>query len=175
MGLRAGFITFSAALLLPVACAFGPVMDSSRLVDMINLELVASGRLNQINGRPHSMLVTVLQLQDPAVITRSVDNYQELVNLMEVKYVDDKVLHASEVFIRPAERLQLRIKREQEAAYLAVIAGYYQPRRTRDMTFLMSLKVDKQWLVLHSAEAKYMTAVKLILGTQSMKGSGLTG
>lgn len=92
------------------------------------LRLEATAELNQRMGRPHTLVVKLLQVDDLAVM----DNYRNssfrLADLMkaDATELNSNFVRENRVTLAPGQSRTLRINRVKDARHLVILAGYYQ-------------------------------------------------
>lgn len=92
------------------------------------LRLKATEELNLSMGRPHTLVVKLLQVDDLAAM----DNYRgssfRLADLMkaDATELDSNFVRENRITLSPGQSRTLRINRVKDARHLVILAGYYQ-------------------------------------------------
>lgn len=154
---------------LLVSCAGSGERSAHILVDRVDIEVSASARLNQFENRPHSLLVMFFQLSDSGLLTKVMDDYHDVITMMEQRHLDETVLQVTDLVIRPAAHTLVSIARDKNAHYLAVLAGYYQPQSVAAMILLFPLHVKDERRGVIGDEGIVKSTIKLYLSAGGMQ------
>lgn len=94
--------------------------------DAIRVRVIAPAQLNLYQNRPHSVVLRVIQLSDRKPYQ---DRAQTTFGLQEMLSLNDfspDVLSVTQRVILPGSDQVLSIDRQQNARFVALVAGYYQ-------------------------------------------------
>lgn len=88
----------------------------------------AAPRLNQRGGNPHTLVVKIIQMTDPAALANYRASSFRLADLMavDVTSLGADFLREDRLIIAPGETYTLALDRLKSTRYLAIITGHYQ-------------------------------------------------
>lgn len=107
----------------------------------ITLKVRASDQLNAFDGKPHTLVLRVLQLngrRDFEDVRKTRSGIRDLLLASEVEQMGAGVVAMEERLLRPGETTTLVLDRTADTRYLAMVAGYYSlngETSTRLVTF----------------------------------------
>jgi type VI secretion system VasD/TssJ family lipoprotein len=92
----------------------------------IQLNLMASPKLNFHDGKAHALVLCVYQLSDPGVFSDTIENPTGLDKLLACEAFDPTVRSRKRIVLdRPGGDKRLVLDRVQGTRYLGIVAGYY--------------------------------------------------
>ena len=127
--------TSSLLLLLFLACSCAtkqlPPPKLEFAEDAIKIHVKADPKLNLSDGKPHTLLVCVYQLNDPNGLNQLASDEDGLYRLLECGLFDASVAGAKRLIIQPGQNATVNFDRAKGARYVAVAAGYYLIKKER--------------------------------------------
>ena len=130
-------LTFTSSLLLLLfllwSCATKqlPPPELEFAKDAIKIHVKADPKLNLSDGKPHTLLVCVYQLNDPNGFNQLAGDEDGLYRLLECSLFDASVAGAKRLIIQPGQNATVNFDRAKGARYVAVAAGYYLIEKER--------------------------------------------
>lgn len=134
----------------------------------IMIELVTDVDLNFYANRAHTLVLGVLQFDDPKAFPKLLTEPAALVKALTKGSLPAGALELDRYVISPDSRLLLEIDRVQDAKYLGVVAGYYQFDSTRSARyFRIPLNIQSSGMIIKDYKAEpAVLALRLSLGSQ---------
>jgi type VI secretion system VasD/TssJ family lipoprotein len=108
-----------------------PPPESQYEKDAIKINVEAGPQLNFSDGKPHTLLVCVYQLNDPNSFNQLAGDQDGLYRLLECGLFDGSVEGAKRLIVQPSQNATFNLDRSQGARYVAIAAGYYLIERER--------------------------------------------
>lgn len=108
-----------------------PPPESQYEKEAIKINVKADFQLNLSDGKPHTLLVCVYQLNDPNSFNQLAGDQEGLYRLLECGLFDGSVEGAKKLIVQPGQNATFNLDRSQGARYVAVAAGYYLIERER--------------------------------------------
>ena len=90
-----------------------------------SLLLRNDGRLNRMEGMPHTLLLCAYQLRDPNTFNQMSEDTTGLQELLECELFDGSVASSKKIIAYPGQDQTFVLDRAEGAKYVAVVAGYY--------------------------------------------------
>lgn len=114
----------------------------------ISIEIDAPADLNALNGRPHTLVIGVYQLNDPNTFSGLATTREGAVELLSKGKIDDTIAHFRRITVQPGESRAILLSRAQSAQYVGLIMGYYGLQPGNDVhLFPIPAKPSKRGLV----------------------------
>lgn len=161
------------ATLLMWSCAAQPLAPPESVYekDAIIIHVQADPQLNLSDGKPHTLLVCVYQLNDPNGFNQLADDQEGLYRLLECDLFDASVAAAKKLFVQPGQNTTFNLDRSQGARYVAFAAGYYLIERERMVRlYEIPVVVETKGFVRRSKQKKLDSLeVDLKLGSQQIQ------
>jgi type VI secretion system VasD/TssJ family lipoprotein len=134
----------------------------------IMIELVTDIDLNFYANRAHTLVLGVLQFEDPKAFPKLLTEPTELVKSLTKGNLPLGALQLDRYVISPDSRLLLEIDRVQDAKYVGVVAGYYQFDSSRSARyFRIPLNMQSSGMISKDYKAEpAVLALRLSLGSQ---------
>lgn len=139
--------------------------------DAITLHLNAGSDLNQDGDQPHTLLLAVLQMENPNAFTAAT-SASKLSALLVADGAPNGFLALDRVFVNPGQQCSVSLARVENAQYVGVVAGYYtlDPKRVARL-YRIGVQVDSSGHVVKSRTAKPAPLlIELKLGTDGIVG-----
>lgn len=162
-----------ASIVLIWSCAVQqlPPPESEYEKDAIKINVKADPRLNLSDGKPHTLMVCVYQLNDPNGFNQLADDQEGLYRLLECNLFDGSVDGAKKLIVQPGQNTTFNLDRTQGARYVAVAAGYYLIERERVVRlYEIPVVIEKKGFIRRSKRKKLDTLeIDLKLGSQQIQ------
>jgi type VI secretion system VasD/TssJ family lipoprotein len=111
------------------------------------VEIEADARLNEFAGEPHTLLMGVFQMEDPAVFYKLIADSTLVSKALETGKVDG-FASFSRYVVSPGQRSILTIDRAQKAKFVGIFSGFYQMDRVKSARlFQIPLTVESGGLI----------------------------
>jgi type VI secretion system VasD/TssJ family lipoprotein len=127
----------------------------------INMVIRSATDVNTVNGRPHSIVIGIFQMDDPNTFISLAVNKKVpdgAIELLKKGRVDDSIVSFQLIPMQPGEEKNTLISRAQKAKYIGVIAGYYKLNSKTDVKiFEIPIQAVKRGIV-----DKTLSEMKLI-------------
>lgn len=91
----------------------------------ITVELTASRDLNMYEGKPHTLLICLYQLEKREAFDALAATPEGLSRLLECGAFDPSVKMSTRIFLQPGENAAHTLDRVEKARYAAVACGYF--------------------------------------------------
>ena len=111
--------------------------------DGLVLEIRASKDLNLFEGKPHTALLCVYQLEKQDAFKTLVDQEGGISRLLQCSAFDPTVKMTTRIFLQPGESAVHTLDRAEGARFVAVVAGYFSPSAGRRFG-LWHMAVDQE-------------------------------
>lgn len=138
--------------------------------DAVHLSLHADPNLNFYQEEPHTLHVCVYQLQNPNTFNQLASNEQGISQLLECTLFDSSVVGSKTLTVSPGQNLELTLDRAEEAAYVALVTGYYHIRENQVVRLFTIPEIERQ-----KESVRYLALdhvyVDLTLGPRQIEGS----
>lgn len=141
--------------------------------DAIHLNVMADPSLNMAGGQPHTVLLVVVQMDDPSAFTPYMRDRERLVQLLLAEAPPDGMLDLQRLFIEPGGERALKLPRATSARYVGVVAGFNHlapPRSARLYQIGIELS-RKGWLFRKYAAMPEPLEIRLRLGSDGIQDS----
>jgi type VI secretion system VasD/TssJ family lipoprotein len=162
-----------ASIILIWSCAAQqlPPPESEFEKGAIKINVEADPRLNLSDGKPHTLLVCVYQLNDPNGFNQLADDQEGLYRLLECDLFDGSVDGAKKLIVQPGQNTIFNLDRTQGARYVAVAAGYYLIERERVVRlYEIPVVIETKGFIRRSKRKKLDTLeIDLKLGAQQIQ------
>jgi type VI secretion system VasD/TssJ family lipoprotein len=148
-----------------------PPPESEYEKDAIKINVKADPQLNLSDGKPHTLLVCVYQLNDPNAFNQLAGDQEGLYRLLECELFDTSVDGAKKLIVQPGQNTTFNLDRSQGARYVAVAAGYYLIERERVVRlYEIPVIIEKKGFIRRSKRKKLDTLeIDLKLGSQQIQ------
>ncbi|UCE52981.1 MAG: type VI secretion system lipoprotein TssJ [Desulfobacterales bacterium] len=148
-----------------------PPPESEYEKDAIKIHVKADPQLNLSDGKPHTLLVCVYQLNDPNAFNQLAGDQEGLYRLLECDLFDASVDGAKKLIVQPGQNTTFNLDRSQGARYVAVAAGYYLIERERVVRlYEIPVIIEKKGFIRRSKRKKLDTLeIDLKLGSQQIQ------
>jgi len=139
--------------------------------DAIKIHVKADAQLNLSDGKPHTLLVCVYQLNEPNAFNQLAGDEEGLYRLLECGLFDNSVAAAKKLIVQPGQDSTINLDRSQGGRYVAVAAGYYLIERERIVRLHeIPVVIEKKGLIRRTKTKKLDTLeIDLNLGPQQIK------
>lgn len=91
----------------------------------VKISYQADQNLNQYDGKPHTLLVCVYQMNDPNIFNGLIKSTDGLQKLLQCSRFDPTVVRFRQVIVQPGDAKQVDLDRAEGAKWVGVVAGYY--------------------------------------------------
>ncbi|MGD9180646.1 MAG: type VI secretion system lipoprotein TssJ [Desulfobacterales bacterium] len=166
-------LSWLASIFLMWSCAAQqlPPPESEYEKDAIKINVKADPQLNFSDGKPHTLMVCVYQLNDPNGFNQLADDQEGLYRLLECDLFDGSVDGAKKLIVQPGQNTTFNLDRTQGARYVAVAAGYYLIERERIVRlFEIPVVIETKGFIRRSKRKKLDTLeIDLKLGSQQIQ------
>jgi len=134
----------------------------------IMIELATDVDLNFYANRAHTLVLGVLQFEDPKAFPKLLTQPSEIIKSLTKGSLPAGSLQLDRYVISPDSRLLLEIDRVQDAKFVALVAGYYQFDAARSARyFRIPLNIQSSGLISKDFKAEpAVLALRLSLGSQ---------
>lgn len=104
-----------------------PVNPLSYLHDGIRINIRADSTLNRFEGKAHTLKLAVYQLTDNSGFVDLAKTADGINQLLKIEKFDPTVVGRDRLIIQPNENKSITIGRVENAKWVGIVAGYYQP------------------------------------------------
>jgi len=123
------YVAFTLVLFsLPAGCGKKPLppAQADYAEQAIQLNFMASSKLNLHDGKAHALVLCVYQLSDPGVFVDTLETPDGLDNLLVCEAFDPTVRSRKRIVLdRPGGNKRLTLNRMEGTRYIGIVAGYY--------------------------------------------------
>jgi type VI secretion system VasD/TssJ family lipoprotein len=139
--------------------------------DAIKIHVKADPKLNLSDGKPHTLLVCVYQLNDHNGLNQLASDEDGLYRLLECGLFDASVAGAKRLIIQPGQNATVNFDRAKGARYVAVAAGYYLIKKERMVRlYEIPVLIQKKGIIKRTKIKKLGTLeIDLKLGPQQIQ------
>lgn len=132
------------------------------------IELFSSSDLNLHAGRPHTLVLAIVQLEDDKAFPKLLANNAALEGLLYSGKLAAGVLHVDRFVINPGELHVVPIDRVQDTKFVGLVAGYYEFNAAQAARlFRIPLNIQSSGLILKDYKADpAVLALRIALGSQ---------
>ncbi|ANN68538.1 type VI secretion system lipoprotein TssJ [Bordetella bronchialis] len=122
--------------------------------DGVQIAVTADPRLNQSNGQPHTLAMTVVQMEDPSVFAPYASSSSKMSALLLADAPPPGLLALNRLFITPSENQTVTLPRVEKAQYVGLVTGYYHldPARSARL-YQVGVEVDSSGIVIKTRNA----------------------
>lgn len=122
--------------------------------DGIQIVSTADPHLNQSVGEPHTLALSVVQMDDPSAFASYASNAGKMSALLLANSAPPEFLSLNRIFISPGESRTLTLARMENAKYVGVVAGYYHLDPTRSARlYRIGVEVGSSGFIVKSRNA----------------------
>lgn len=141
--------------------------------DGVQIHIVADARLNESNGDPHTLALSVVQMEDPSVFAPYAANTAELSMLLLANNPPRGLLALDRIFVSPSETRTVAIPRVEKAKYVGLAAGYYHLDPARSLRlYRIGVEVDSSGILVQTRNAfPEPLKIDLLLGSDGILDS----
>lgn len=120
----------------------------------IELNLTSEPTLNWWGDQPHTLLVSVLQLEELSVLEKYKSNQQALSELLLAETAPAGFLSLNRFFLAPDSQLNKKIARVDKSRYVAIFLGYQHLDPQRSMrVYQIGTQFDRKGWVFREYKA----------------------
>jgi type VI secretion system VasD/TssJ family lipoprotein len=137
----------------------------------IRLTYTADRMLNSVEGRAHTVLLTVYQLTDPNAFQKLARYEEGIRRLLEGQQTDPTFTALKKIFVEPGESKTVALDRTESTKWLGLVAGYYSldPAKV-SRVFEIPYTVQTEGFISRTRVAKVPPLhVDLVLGPESLQ------
>jgi type VI secretion system VasD/TssJ family lipoprotein len=122
--------------------------------DGVQIAITADPKLNQSNGQPHTLAMTVVQMEDPSVFAPYMANSAKMSSLLLTDAPPPGLLALNRIFVTPSENQTVTLPRVEKAQYVGLVTGYYHldPARSARL-YQVGVEVDSSGIVIKNRNA----------------------
>lgn len=141
--------------------------------DAIELVLMAEPTLNWWGGQAHTLLVSVVQLEDLSALERYKASVQALSELLLTETAPSGLLSLNRYFLAPGAQIKQKIARLDKSRYVAVFLGYQHldPARSIRVYQIGAELQRKGWVFRHYHASPEAVQIQLHLGPDGVMSS----
>lgn len=134
----------------------------------IMIELASDIDLNFYANRAHTLVLGVIQFEDPKAFPKLLTQPADLMKSLAKGSLPAGALQLDRYVVSPDSRLLLEIDRVQDAKFVGVVAGYYQFDAARSARyFRIPLNIQSSGMISKDYKAEpAVLALRLALGSQ---------
>jgi type VI secretion system VasD/TssJ family lipoprotein len=92
----------------------------------VQIEILAEPNLNQYESEPHTLLLGVYQMEDPAAFQKLTADPMLLGKALESGKGSDAFVRISRYVVSPGQQTKVALDRAQKAQFIGIVVGYYQ-------------------------------------------------
>jgi type VI secretion system VasD/TssJ family lipoprotein len=93
--------------------------------DGVQIAVKADPKLNYSNSQPHTLAMTVVQMEDPSAFAPYAASSSKMSGLLLTDAPPQGLLALNRVFITPGENQTITVPRVEKAQYVGLVTGYY--------------------------------------------------
>jgi len=160
-----------ASVLFFISCSSHKPIDGSNEVfakNAISISYSSSKKLNLYNGESHVIPLVVYQLNNINSFNGLKKDKQGIVKLLGAKKFDKSVMSVSKFFIAPNETKTLYLDRATRAAWVCLVAGYYNMQPSQS-TLQAQTPAYNAWNIFKSKENQKMLKLKIHFDKSSIE------
>jgi type VI secretion system VasD/TssJ family lipoprotein len=122
--------------------------------DGVQVAITADPQLNQSTGQPHTLALTVVQMEDPSVFAPYAANSARMSTLLLADSPPQGLLSLDRIFVSPGENRTVTLPRVEKAKYVGLVTGYYHldPARSARL-YQIGVEVDSSGIVVKTRNA----------------------
>ncbi|ANN76538.1 type VI secretion system lipoprotein TssJ [Bordetella flabilis] len=122
--------------------------------DGVQVAITADPQLNQSTGQPHTLALTVVQMEDPSVFAPYAANSARMSALLLADSPPQGLLSLDRIFVSPGENRTVTLPRVEKAKYVGLVTGYYHldPIRSARL-YQIGVEVDSSGIVVKTRNA----------------------
>lgn len=139
----------------------------------IELRVRAQPDLNQSGGQPHTLLMSVIQMEDPSAFEPHISGPDSLAALLLAETAPGGLLTLQKYYIEPGSERTIRLARVEKARYVALVLGYQHldPARSTRL-YQIGADLDYSGLLLREYQAAPEPLhIDVLLGAESVQDS----
>jgi type VI secretion system VasD/TssJ family lipoprotein len=122
--------------------------------DGVQIAISADPHLNQSTGEPHTLALSVVQMEDPSAFAPYAANQAKLSTLLLAGSPPPGLLSLDRIFVSPGETRTVTLPRVEKAKYVGLAAGYYHLDPTRSARlYRIGVEVDSSGVVIKTRNA----------------------
>lgn len=140
----------------------------------LELRFRADKMLNLYDAQGHTLMLCIYQLSDPNGFNNMVKTETGLKKLLECKDFDPTAVYYQQLIVQPGEDRVIPLDRAEKAAFVAVVAGYYElaPQRSTRLFQIPVLERDEGILTTDMVRTPGKLLVNLFLGPLGIQSVG---
>ncbi|MEC4684080.1 MAG: type VI secretion system lipoprotein TssJ [Nitrospirota bacterium] len=140
--------------------------------EAITLEVQADPQLNWSDDRPHTMVIGVLELQNPNGFLPLVQNPDRAMETLAAGKKGPGILAVRRFIVTPGARQDLVIDRMRDAMYIGVITGYSRYAPETDIVLRsLPVRVKRSGLIFRSNHYRPAQGfIQVLLGKRHLLG-----
>jgi type VI secretion system VasD/TssJ family lipoprotein len=122
--------------------------------DGVQVAITADPQLNQSTGQPHTLALTVVQMEDPSVFAPYASNSARMSALLLADSPPQGLLSLDRIFVSPGESRTVTLPRVEKAKYVGLVTGYYHldPIRSARL-YQIGVEMDSSGIVVKTRNA----------------------
>jgi type VI secretion system VasD/TssJ family lipoprotein len=122
--------------------------------DGVQIAVAADPKLNQSNAQPHTLAMTVVQMEDPSVFAPYSTSSSKMSALLLADAPPPGLLSLNRIFVTPAENQTIVLPRVEKAQYVGLVTGYYHldPARSARL-YQIGVEVDSSGIIIKNRNA----------------------
>ncbi|MCC8190155.1 MAG: type VI secretion lipoprotein TssJ, partial [Planctomycetes bacterium] len=99
----------------------------------LGIDLAASDSLNAVDGIPTGLVLIIYHLSDRVALDRLAAASDGMATLLAGDFFDPSVRAVRRIDVQPGLRNRLALERAEDGRYVAIVAGYNQPREATSL------------------------------------------
>ena len=122
--------------------------------DGIQLAISADPQLNVFSAQPHTLALSVVQMEDPSAFAPYAANAAKMSELLLADSPPPGMLSLDRLFVSPGEHRGVTLPRVEKAKYVGLVTGYYHldPVRSARL-YQIGVEVDASGIVIKTRNA----------------------
>ncbi|MCW3154012.1 type VI secretion system lipoprotein TssJ [Achromobacter spanius] len=122
--------------------------------DGVQIAIEADPKLNQSTDQPHTLALSVVQMEDPSAFAPYAANSAKMSTLLLADAPPKGLLSLDRVFVSPGENRTITLPRVENAKYVGLVAGYFHLDPTRSARlYRIGVEVDSSGIVVKTRNA----------------------